>query len=948
MAKSKKVNDKVPSQAEAVVQETVNNKQGAVAWLNTRWPANFASLKTTFLLCVLWLALGIAIYLLAMNGGLITVKRVLAYLLGVGDLGLRTTSTDIAAVLLCLSAVVLGTLIHPSVGLAIIIVLRPWLDAFTFPTDNIYFLWGVLFIFVLWGVKVLMRRERVYFLLPTTLLGAFVVWAWLLSGNAMNYATAYRALLLWSTYFFLFVLAANLCRDSVSRKIILGASVTVLGLQAGFALLQYFYILPYLRTLLNASPEVLQQFLGIQEMNPELARRFNVNRAFGTVLFPNALAAFLILIVPLSMGMLKQCWTQFSKAWATRVTLGKTIPRKARTQLAIAGGIGIWFVSTILLFTVISLPSAYDTARLSSITSGTVGDNTLMLAGLSALLALLPAGLVLVLSKNYGIQYALRALVVLVLMVVPVLGFIALYLTFSRGGMLAFAVALVGGALVYFAGERLLPAAMRKRIVGTALVLFMVGSLFVMPRVNAQPEAQPEPVAEGTVVTTEGVQADFGNVGSFSLRWSYWRVSLDILKDNALTGVGLGNFQWAYPQYQYVGAGDVKEAHNGYLQAACETGIIGGLILILFWAVVLLTGVGAVLQQKASENKFIVIALFTGVLAFAIHSVIDINFSHPGLMFLIMLLAGALISFRNTPEPETRSGAFTYALMALLVVAALVMGASTRVFLQEQALSRMKFLNITRTQVLQERLVLGQYFLQVVRNHAKAQKQPPPMSVLQCMLLFKDTQELADIGTLYEPTTNGHRRLENGETPSEQAIVVFDKPWEANFAARPHLVNWVRELEYLDSLFPYEPELAHHIGEWYGMISDALGENDKVEKDEFGLLNLIWAKEAIERNAQQADLYIALGNAYWRQGALADNKNRVGHFNDSLAALEKAPLYAPCMPVYLDYLAGGYKRFGASYGAGGYMERQEKYFAKAQEVEKKSAALKQQRMELGL
>jgi len=229
-----------------------------------------------------------------------------------------------------------------------------------------------------------------------------------------------------------------------------------------------------------------------------------------------------------------------------------------------------------------------------------------------------------------------------------------------------------------------------------------------------------------------------------------------------------------------------------------------------------------------------------------------------------------------------------------------------------------------------------------------AETTPPAIPVMQCMLLFKDTQELADIGTIYERTANGQRRLENGEVPSQNAIIVFDKPWAANYSARPHLEQWVKELEYLDSRFPYDPELAHQIGEWYGMLSDSMDQKHKTEKDEFGLLNLIWAKKAIERNSQQADLYIALGNAYWRQGALADKRNRVDHFNNSLEALEKAPQYGPCEPAYLDYLAGGYFRMGASYGAGGYKEREKKFQDKGQAIVEKSNTLKQKRMEQGI
>ena len=235
---------KTSQPAPAAKTVKANSNTSAYAWLKQHWPEGFASFKVTSGLVGAWVIFSLLLFVMAQSGGLIYLKAVFAYLWGISDQGQIPMVLDIASVLWCFSIVLTAALIHPALGLAAIVLLRPWLDAFTFPVDNMYFLWGVLVIFVLWGVRVVMRKEQVYYWVPAALLGLFVAWAWATSGSAYNYATAYRALLLWATYFFLFLLAANLCRDVLSRRILIGSAVVVLGLQAGFALLQYFYILP--------------------------------------------------------------------------------------------------------------------------------------------------------------------------------------------------------------------------------------------------------------------------------------------------------------------------------------------------------------------------------------------------------------------------------------------------------------------------------------------------------------------------------------------------------------------------------------------------------------------------------------------------------------------------------------------------------------------------------
>jgi O-antigen ligase len=64
--------------------------------------------------------------------------------------------------------------------------------------------------------------------------------------------------------------------------------------------------------------------------------------------------------------------------------------------------------------------------------------------------------------------------------------------------------------------------------------------------------------------------------------------SLHMLRDHPLAGVGLGDFETAYPRYQSFPSDDwIDYAHNDYVQALAETGIPGGVLMLVALAMFL-------------------------------------------------------------------------------------------------------------------------------------------------------------------------------------------------------------------------------------------------------------------------------------------------------------------------------------------------------------------------
>jgi len=134
---------------------------------------------------------------------------------------------------------------------------------------------------------------------------------------------------------------------------------------------------------------------------------------------------------------------------------------------------------------------------------------------------------------------------------------------------------------------------------------------------------------------------------SLSTRLQIWEISLEVLKDNYILGVGLGNFQQpyrekAYQMYQPPLEWEVVKAHNLYLNIWLEMGLLG---LMAF--MVLLYAYGK--QLKTNINRFagdtegwwLTAGSQAALIAILIHGLLDTPYFKNDLsilfLFIIML-----------------------------------------------------------------------------------------------------------------------------------------------------------------------------------------------------------------------------------------------------------------------------------------------------------------------
>jgi len=124
-------------------------------------------------------------------------------------------------------------------------------------------------------------------------------------------------------------------------------------------------------------------------------------------------------------------------------------------------------------------------------------------------------------------------------------------------------------------------------------------------------------------------------------RTALWRDAWPLVKKHTLFGSGLGTFQWIYPAYESV-LPDIpaRYAHNDYLQALIEVGIVG--LGLLLWVFIAVWRIAYQNLKNAGDPLIRGIGLGTmGVLtAVALQEVTDFGLYLPGVAVIVALLVG--------------------------------------------------------------------------------------------------------------------------------------------------------------------------------------------------------------------------------------------------------------------------------------------------------------------
>lgn len=953
--------------------------------LEQYWPDEFASPRRALFLAIASAVLAAMVFTAASVGGFTALKISLAewFRLTTPEL-VSAANFDVATVVWSMTTALFLGLIHPSLGIGLLILLRPWLDGYTFFSDNVYFTWSIYFLCMIWLVRVIRQKTDIYTPPQVLIFASLMAVLFFTTRYSYQYFNTYQHLWLWLGYAILFFLTLNAARNRALWGMLLTIFLLGVGVQALFSILHFEYLLPHLRRMIQ-DPVMLQRYFNTTTISPEMARRFNVNRAFGSMLFPNALAAYLLIAIPFAFAAIK-LW--YSNAVSTMrrkkhntEEAGALIDRTLLLAISIVLGISCF----IAIFFVAHFPREY--LYKESVTGLPRCLQTAPLTILAFVAACCTALSMLLLLARYGLDgfwYLFRFAGACLL--APMLLF-ALWITYSRGAYLGLLIAVLWSVFLLLMTPRqtrwLTAIVTNKRTaVNAVMVLFVLSAavIFIVQAENsisyAQNNDQPSAAAPApnVQVRQEGISltaSDLADPASLRLRFGYWKVGLRVALNHLLTGVGLGNFAIAYPKYQYIGAGDVREAHNGFLQMFAEGGFFGGILFAGFWAYFIFWGAWRIIIEQDKQEKLLLAGLYAGVVAFCIHAFVDIDFSHPSLVMFILVFA-ALFYARTVPAESDEAEAeqnprrqcqnlriplrarriTAAALIVLLAVASL---AVFRAYLQQLVLSRFNFINVSDNGELSKRMRTGQFFLAELTEYGEMlsrgeKPQQQPRIVIPLARLFLDDYEKIAANCVFYKQSPDQRnrflRLEPGEpVPPNGLMVVARDPFWIRDSSLPGIAAYMDELKAIDRIFPYHHELALNMVKWYEMIVDRLqGGNFQSLQATWISSYLQWCDILLERNPRHADVHMFRAQALFRSAMFLKNESTNSLLNQSIdeweTVLELSPItssHRRACALTLSAIGKYYEQNGESERALTLKTRASEINAQAEELEKKRA-----------
>lgn len=247
------------------------------------------------------------------------------------------------------------------------------------------------------------------------------------------------------------------------------------------------------------------------------------------------------------------------------------------------------------------------------------------------------------------------------------LGATHLWLTQSRAGWLG---AALGGGLLLLAPSSRRRGGWAQPLLGR---LALAGLLLAVGMGLAIPSLGPTSVARlGSIL-------DPGEAGA-RVRLLIWRGALDLAARRPILGVGLGNFEFAYPEVRSVEEWRlsrrqvVDDAHNEYLHAAAETGLLG--LAALLWLLARAArSARDLLRAPARRDE--ALPLIAGLAALLLYAGFGFPLKDPtsGAYFWMFLgYLSALAAKEGRPAPRTiptgwaRGAAVPHCALAVLLV----------------------------------------------------------------------------------------------------------------------------------------------------------------------------------------------------------------------------------------------------------------------------------------
>ncbi len=250
-------------------------------------------------------------------------------------------------------------------------------------------------------------------------------------------------------------------------------------------------------------------------------------------------------------------------------------------------------------------------------------------------------------AKNIEETYATRCILLYPFILI---GLVVLYLTSSRAGVVCFIISL---ATVFFAIY-----AKKQNLFKSALIAIII--IFII-----------------FFLSLFAVRAYF-DFGAAVYRADYCWAAIKIFSNNILLGTGWGDFFHEYTQIKLLNNTEAPRLpHNMILSLASQVGIFGFISSIIFLCYplyVFILKLKKIRCRNLSSIDFIPLAIITGFLAWAMHSLCDFNLQIPSTMCYAILLVLIFLNKFNKQKQDIKNLFVLKNFILLFAICALYLG----------------------------------------------------------------------------------------------------------------------------------------------------------------------------------------------------------------------------------------------------------------------------------
>lgn len=210
----------------------------------------------------------------------------------------------------------------------------------------------------------------------------------------------------------------------------------------------------------------------------------------------------------------------------------------------------------------------------------------------------------------------------LVPLVILVLSYLCMILTFSRGAWLGLAASI----LVIFIFSKEKPYIIT--VLGATLLLTLPEFDAVLSRVNI---------------------GFLSNDSSNEYRWYLWKVAFKTFTENPLFGTGIGSFGFALPSHAQAAGYLVSHAHNIYLHLLAEIGLVGFIAFFSYIGIAVYVAYRMMKSSHCKQTRKLSIGVMAACIGLMVHGTVDATLYLPQLSVFIWLIIAVA---RNMGELE--------------------------------------------------------------------------------------------------------------------------------------------------------------------------------------------------------------------------------------------------------------------------------------------------------